>query len=312
MEAGTPSPGDPGLNPKKGGFVSDNLQWKIGQITITRVEERIMLLPADFLLPLASADGLEAHAGWMKPWAIDDEDQLTISIHSLCIEEGGRKIVVDTCFGAGPLPEGTDTLTNDGSFLTELADAGFGRDLVDLVICTHLHVDHVGWNTMVEDGRRVPTFPRARYMFSRTEFDHWNSASEEARMAAGVVMFDNAITPLVDFDVVDLVDTDHHLSETIEFVPTPGHSPGHFSVRITSGGETALITGDCAHSPIEFAEPDWYAMNDVDRQASCSTRRRLVDELADSPVLIIGTHFPPPTAGHLVSTDNGVWFRPFA
>jgi glyoxylase-like metal-dependent hydrolase (beta-lactamase superfamily II) len=290
--------------------MSDNLQWEIGEITITRVEERIMALPPDFLLPRASSEGLERHSRWMKPWAIDDEGQLTISIHSLCIEGGGHKIVVDTCFGPGPLPQATETLSNDGSFLVELADAGFGRDTVDVVICTHLHVDHVGWNTLVEDGRRVPTFPNARYVFSRSEYEHWEAASEEERMASGVVMFDNAVTPLVDFGVLELVDTDHRLSDAIEFVPTPGHSPGHFSVRVSSQGETAFITGDCAHSPIGFAEPKWYAMNDTDRDASCSTRRRLVSELADTPVLIVGTHFPPPTAGHLVSTGDGVWFRP--
>jgi glyoxylase-like metal-dependent hydrolase (beta-lactamase superfamily II) len=285
--------------------VSENLQWKIGDITLTRIEEQMMALPPKYLFPRAS---VELPPG--DRWALDSEGQLRISIHSLGIEADGKKVIVDTCFGPGPLPEGMEALCDDGSFLARLSAAGFGRQDVDVVICTHLHVDHVGWNTMIENGRRVPTFSNARYLMSRLEFEHWNGASEEQRRAGGVVMFDDAVTPLADHGVIDLAEMPHRLSEAIELVATPGHSPGHVSVRITSQDQTAFITGDCAHSPIQFAAPDWFAMNDTDPEASCSTRQRLISELVDRPVLLIGTHFPPPTAGHLVTTDAGVHFRP--
>jgi glyoxylase-like metal-dependent hydrolase (beta-lactamase superfamily II) len=285
--------------------MSENLQWKIGDVTLTRIEEQMMALPPAYLFPRAS-DELPAR----DRWALDSDAQLRISIHALGIEEQGRKVIVDTCFGPGPLPEGMEALCDDGSFLGRLSDAGFGRPDVDVVICTHLHVDHVGWNTTIENGKRVPTFSNARYLMSRLEFEHWNGASEEQRRAGGVVMFDDAVTPLADHGVIDLPELPHRLSEAIELVPTPGHSPGHLSVRITSRDQTAFITGDCAHSPIQFAEPDWFAMNDTDPEASSSTRHRLISELVDRPVLIIGTHFPPPTAGHLVTTDTGVHFRP--
>jgi glyoxylase-like metal-dependent hydrolase (beta-lactamase superfamily II) len=285
--------------------VSENLQWKIGDIMLTRIEEQMMALPPGYLFPRASD---ELPAG--DRWALDSDGQLRISIHALGIEEDGKKVIVDTCFGPGPLPEGMEALCDDGSFLARLTDAGFGRPDVDVVICTHLHVDHVGWNTMIENGRRVPTFSNARYLMSRLEFEHWNGASEEQRRAGGVVMFDDVVTPLAEHGVIDLPEMPHRLSDAIELVPTPGHSPGHVSVRITSQDQTAFITGDCAHSPIQFAEPDWFAMNDTDPEASCSTRQRLISELVDRPVLIIGTHFPPPTAGHLVTTDAGVHFRP--
>jgi glyoxylase-like metal-dependent hydrolase (beta-lactamase superfamily II) len=290
--------------------VSENLQWKIGDMTLTRIEEQMMALAPAYLFPRASDERLARHLSGIDRWALDADGQLRISIHALAIEEKGKKIVVDTCFGPGPLPEGMEALCDDGSFLARLTDAGFGRPDVDVVICTHLHVDHVGWNTTIENGRRVPTFSNAHYVMSRSEFEHWNAASEEQRRASGVVMFDDAVAPLVEHGVIDLPEMPHRLSEGIELVPTPGHSPGHISLRVTSQEQTAFITGDCTHSPIQFAEPEWFAMNDTDPEASCSTRQRLISELVDKPVLVIGTHFPPPTAGHLVTTEAGVQFRP--
>jgi glyoxylase-like metal-dependent hydrolase (beta-lactamase superfamily II) len=290
--------------------VSENLQWKVGEMTLTRIEEQIIAMPPADLLPRASEDVLRRHSSWIDSWALQPDGQLSLSIHALCIEGDGKKTVVDTCFGPGPLGEGMEALCDNGSFLTRLSAAGFGRQDVDLVINTHLHVDHVGWNTVAENGRPVPTFSNARYAMSKSEFDHWNAASEDQRLASGVVMFDQAVTPLVEHGVIELVDPPHRLNDAIELVPTPGHSPGHVSVRVTSQGQTAFITGDCAHNPIQFAEPDWNAFNDTDSEMSGRTRRRLVAELADSPVLIVGTHFPPPTAGHLVTTDTGVHFQP--
>jgi glyoxylase-like metal-dependent hydrolase (beta-lactamase superfamily II) len=260
------------------------------------------------LLPLASEQALTQYT-WMCPSAIDDDGLLRLSIHSLCVEAQGQKIVVDTCFGPGPLPERMSGRCNDGSFLAALTHAGFGRDDVDFVICTHLHVDHVGWNTMLEGQRRVPTFRNARYLVSRAEFEHWNATPDDERVSRAVVEFDTSVMTLLDHGVLDLVDPDHRVNDAVRLVPTPGHSPGHVSVLIDSSGHRALITGDCAHSPVQFAEPDWFAGIDFDRELSCSTRRRLITDYADTDVLIIGTHFPRPTAGHIVSTQTGTAFR---
>ena len=259
---------------------------------------------------MSSPEGLAAHADWLSPWALDDDGNLRISIQALCVESEGRKIVVDTCVGQRPLPDLFATMSDDGSFLTALAGAGFAREDVDAVICTHLHFDHVGWNTMWVDDAWVPTFPNARYVLARAEFEHWNAASEEARAAASAVTFDDAVTPLFDFGVVDLVDVDHSVTGEVSLTPTPGHSPGHVSVRIRSEGAEAIITGDCVHSPVQLMEPDWFTVVDSDGAQSSATRRALVAECLDRDVLVIGTHFPPPTAGHIVTTDAGVRFRP--
>ena len=287
------------------------LQWKIGRVTVARVEEQATAIPALAFLPSATPELLDRHAEWMAPWAFDG-DNLVLSIQALCVESDGRKVVVDTCVGQRPLPEMFGQMADDGSFLTALDDAGFGRETVDTVICTHLHFDHVGWNTMLVDGQWVPTFPNARYVIARREYEHWRDASTELRNASSAVTFDDAVTPLFDPGVVDLVDVDHAVTSEIALEPTPGHTPGHVSVRIRSLGEEAIITGDCVHSAIQFAEPQCGLIVDTDPDGSAATRRRLVDDCVDRPVLVIGTHFPPPTAGHLITTPTGVRFRPLA
>jgi len=135
-------------------------------------------------------------------------------------------------------------------------------------------------------------------------------ASEEERNNAAAVTIHDAVMPLFDHRVVDLVDVDHQVTPDMSLEHTPGHTPGHVSVRIRSGGEEAIITGDCAHHAVQFAEPHWHATVDTDPDQSTASRRRIVAECCDQPVLVIGTHFPPPTAGHIVSTpDGGVRFQ---
>jgi len=287
------------------------LQWVIGTASVTCVAEQDAEIPANAFFPSAADAVLAAHADWLQPWAAGPDATVKIVIQALCVESEGRRIVVDTCVGQRPLPEFFAGMANDGSFLTALADAGFAREAVDVVICTHLHFDHVGWNTMWDGDRWVPTFPNARYVLARPEYEHWRDATEEVRAAGSAVTFADAVTPLFDFDVVDLVDVDHAVTDEVSLTPTPGHSPGHVSVRIRSGGAEALITGDCVHSPVQLAEPDWFTLVDSDTEMSTATRRALVAECRDRDVLVIGTHFPPPTAGHVVSTpDGGVRFRP--
>jgi len=167
------------------------------------------------------------------------------------------------------------------------------------VLCTHLHVDHVGWNTRLVDGAWVPTFPRARYLIGRAEYEYWQA--EEADSAAPERSpFHDSVKPVFDAGLVDLVETDHRICEEVAFEATLGHTPGHVSVRIRSKGEEALITGDFLHHPCQLAHPDWPSRADFDTEASTATRRRMFGALAGTPVLVIGTHFAAPTAGHVV------------
>lgn len=282
--------------------------FEVGDVSITQVIENRTQMPADFL-PDASQAGLSRHGGWLQPWALSDDGQLRFVIQALCLEHNGQKIIVDTCVGPRQLPEIYAWVANDGSFISSLADAGFGPDDVDLVICTHLHFDHIGWNTVLRDGRWVPTFPRARYLVVRREYEAWQASSDEIKEASSVFNLDDAVAPLFEAGVVDLVEADHKIGATLQYVSTPGHSPGHVSIEVASQGERALITGDCVHHPVQLLEPDWYTVADYDPDRSSSTRKWLVDTYADSGVLLIGTHFPPPSAGHLVTTNGKVNFR---
>jgi glyoxylase-like metal-dependent hydrolase (beta-lactamase superfamily II) len=164
---------------------------------------------------------------------------------------------------------------------------------------------------MLVDGQWVPTFPNARYLLAEPEYGHWIGASEEERFASSAVTLDHAVMPLFDAGVVDLVAVDHPVTGDVSLEHTPGHTPGHVSVRIRSQGE-AIITGDCMHHAVQLAEPGWHTVVDTDGDQSTATRQRLVAECCDQPVLVIGTHFPPPTAGHVVTTADGVRFQPLA
>jgi glyoxylase-like metal-dependent hydrolase (beta-lactamase superfamily II) len=281
--------------------MTEHLQWKVGDVTITRVVESVAHIPAVGLLPSADDAVIAGHASWLRPHFVDDDGNLVLSIHALGVTVGDRKIVVDTCIGNDRRIPGMEALTLQTPFLDDLAAAGFSREEVDTVVCTHLHFDHVGWNTMLVDGAWVPTFPNARYLLCRDEWAHW---SEEGAVGYAATL-DDAVRPVVDAGLADLVAPDHRVADEIRLELTPGHTPGHVAVHVESGGEHALITGDLAHHPVQFAEPDWFADPDTDRAQSSATRRRLLDEYAGSDVLVIGTHFGPPCAGYLVADGNG-------
>jgi glyoxylase-like metal-dependent hydrolase (beta-lactamase superfamily II) len=221
-----------------------------------------------------------------------------MSIHALVVETPTRRIVVDTCLGNDKQDRRIPTWNNlQGPFLADLAAAGYPRCSIDTVLCTHLHVDHVGWNTMLVDGRWVATFPHARYLMGRIEFDHWSRQREREDLVA---MFADSVQPVYDAGLVDLVETDALISDEISLIPTSGHTPGHVSVRIRSRGEEALITGDFMHHPCQIAHPEWASTADSDPQQGQRTRERMFGQLAGTPVLVIGTHFAGATAGHIV------------
>ncbi len=243
--------------------------------------------------------------GWLQPHFADERGRLKMSIHALVVETPDRRIVVDTCLGNDKAGRRIPTWNNlQGTFLADLAAAGYPREAIDTVLCTHLHVDHVGWNTMLVDGKWVPTFPRARYLMGRVEFDHWRSQHERDDMAA---IFADSVKPVHDAGLVDLVETDHRVSDEISLVPTIGHTPGHVSVLIRSQGEQALITGDFMHHPCQIARPHWSSAADSDPGQARETRERMLAELAGRPVLVIGTHFAGATAGHIVR--DGDFYR---
>ena len=186
-----------------------------------------------------------------------------------------------------------------GDFLDRFQAAGFSTDQIDTVLCTHMHVDHVGWNTRLVDGVWVPTFARADYLFAEDEWNHW-------RVEYGPVIEDS-VQPIFDAGKAVLVPSEHRVTDEVWLEPTPGHTPGHVSIHIASNGEEAVITGDMIHHPWQILHTDWSSTADHDGDLSARTRDGFIQRYADRPVLIIGTHFAAPTAGQIGS--DGEKFR---
>jgi len=277
--------------------------WKIGDVEIRRVVEVQQPLPATGLIPQATPDALVDLHDWLCPHFLDAEGNMLLSIHAFAVRAGDVRILVDTCLGDKQRSLGMPTAGS--RFLEELDAVGFGRDAVDRVLCTHLHFDHVGWNTVLEDGRWVPTFPRARYLVGEREWDFWQEAEDPYAPEAK----HDSVLPIFEAGLVDLVEMDHRVCDEIRLVPTPGHTPGHVSVLVESRGERAIITGDLFHHPLQMAHPDWTDTADVDGAMAHQSRRRFLESYADGPVLVLGTHFASPTAGRIVRDGDAYRFE---
>lgn len=288
-----------------------NLSWNVGHVTVMRVEENLTTLPTKVLVPDVTAEHVAAESSWIGPYMADpvDGDQvLKLSLHSFVVVAGDTTIVVDTCVG----PDPDRGLTGDPGFpdrLDSAIEGGLGA--VDVVVCTHLHFDHVGWNTRSIDGTVVPTFPNARYLVTRAEI-------EEMERDDHMEVAEPSIRPLAAAGVLDVIDLDpvtgtHSMADghrySVQLVSTPGHTPGHVSVLIESADEVAFITGDAFHSPLQVAYPELAAWRfDSDPEQSSATRRALLQRFVDSEALVLGTHFAPPTGGRLRQGAERAWF----
>ena len=275
-------------------------KWRIGDITVTRVVEIEMAGGLSRFLPDATRDAVK-EIGWLQPHFADADGRMRGSIHALIIDTGDARIVVDTCVGNDKVRQIPAWNQMQTGFLDDMADAGYPTAAIDAVLCTHLHVDHVGWNTRFENDRWIPTFPNARYLMGETEYNFWAARGNDDFFGP---VFDDSVKPVFDAGLVDLVQTDHAVAPGVRLVPTPGHTPGHVSVHISSQGEEALITGDFLHHPCQIAHPEWCANVDEDSARAEQTRRDMFARFADTPALIIGTHFATPTAGRLVTDGD--------
>lgn len=271
------------------------LRWQVGDARITRVVEAEGPTPGSFLFAEATPEKLLQHV-WLQPHFMTAEGMLISSIHAFIVESRGKVVVVDTCVGNDKPREVKNWHMRKGRFLEDMAEAGFARERVTTVLCTHLHVDHVGWNTRLERGRWVPTFPNARYLIGRREWDYWSKAQDAFDRA----IQDDSVRPVLDAGLADMVDSDFQVTPEVRLEPTPGHTPGHVSVRISSKGEEAVITGDLMHHPVQCALPAMGSRFDVDPEAARQTRRAFLEKYKDGKALVLGTHFAAPTGGRIV------------
>jgi glyoxylase-like metal-dependent hydrolase (beta-lactamase superfamily II) len=284
--------------------------WTVGDVKITKVFEQEALNATRQILHEATVEAVLPIA-WLKPHFMDDEGNLKSSIHALVVETPTRKILVDTCVGNDKSrPRVPHWHMLQLPFLRELEASGYPRESIDTVVCTHLHVDHVGWNTMLVDDRWVPTFPNARYLMGKTEFDYWQGGVDGEAPLSPLFEFQSqvmsdSVRPILDAGLADLVEVNHQICEEVKLTPTLGHTPGHVSVWISSKGESAMITGDFAHHPCQLAHPEWSASVDFDQAQSAETRRSVFAELAGTRTLMIGTHWSGVTAGTIARDGDG-------
>jgi glyoxylase-like metal-dependent hydrolase (beta-lactamase superfamily II) len=279
--------------------------WKIGDVKITRFQEQEPVWSGTMILKEAVADNVKREGPWLDPFCQDGSFRL--SIHALLVETEGKRILVDTCVGNDKTRPGfTDWSHLHLPFIQNMEKAGVARDSIDTVLCTHLHLDHVGWNTTLENGKWVPTFPKAKYLMVKREWEHWNKYDG---MADFKMTIDDSVRPVIEAGRAELIDNGHRLTGDVVLEATPGHTPGHTSVRIQSKGENAVITGDMIHHPIQIAHPDWICEFDTDPQMASETRQAFVERYCDKPVTVLGTHFAGPTAGHIVRRNAGFRFE---
>lgn len=279
-------------------------EWKIGDVTIKRIVETEGAWRGTWLLPNATAENVRKEADWLLPVFSNEAGLLRMSIHALVIESQGKRIIVDTCIGNDKVRSNPAWNKLQLPFLSDLAKTGHQPEAIDHVICTHLHVDHVGWNTKLKDGKWVPTFPNARYIFGGTEWDYW-SKFDGADMRDPV---EDSVRPLVEQGMADLVDPTHQVTSEVWLEPTPGHTPGHMSVRISSKGQDAVITGDLLHHPIQCRYPEWDDGFDSDGVQAKKTRREFCEKYADTNVAVFGTHFATPSAGKIIRKGDSFRF----
>jgi glyoxylase-like metal-dependent hydrolase (beta-lactamase superfamily II) len=282
--------------------------WRIGDIRVTRILEMCdpLRTPSEWF-PDCTDEALEPHLDWLIPRSISPANgRIILPIQSFVVRTARHTILVDGCVGndktIGDFPHWNRR--NDGAFLQRLAEAGVTPEHIDYVLCTHLHVDHCGWNTRLVDGRWVPTFPNARYIMARREFE----AAQTAYADADQPTYQENVLPIVEAGRAVLVDMDHELDDEVSLEPTPGHTPGHVAIALRSRDAAAVFSGDLMHWPMQCIYPDWNFLHDTDPELARRTRWAFLEACADSGRLVMTSHFPLPSVGTISRRRSAFWF----
>ena len=282
----------------------------LGEITIARVVEMEgpMMRPED-LLPAATPEMLDLHRPWLEPHYLSPSNILIMSIQSFVVRTSQRTILVDTCVG-NDKQRGNPSWTNlQLPYLRDLKAAGFSPEDIDVVLCTHMHLDHVGWNTKLKDGRWVPTFPNARYLFTQVEWDFWKERPPVQSYNHPCI--DDSVLPVIDSGQADLVKTDESIDGSAWLEFAPGHTPGHVTLHLESDESEAVLAGDIFHHPLQVAEPQLRAEYlDIDPEAAEATRIDFLNRYTDEEVLILGSHFANPSGGWIRTENRSRRFIP--
>jgi glyoxylase-like metal-dependent hydrolase (beta-lactamase superfamily II) len=286
--------------------------FTVGEATVTRVQELALgnATPAG-LFPDWEPDIFADHQDWLSPGAMDPaRERLLLSVHTWVVKTQGLTILIDTGVGNGkirPFTPGFDRL--DSPFLDRLRAAGAAPETVDYVLLTHLHVDHAGWNTVLRDGRWIPTFPKARYVFSRKEYAYFTDpANHTERNKTSFLVQQDSVRPVIDAGLADMIAVDgREIADGLTILPSPGHTVDHATIVLSSRGHRALFTGDALHHPIQVHRPDWISIFDAFPDQTRASRLRTLNDAADTGATVFCAHFPETSAGRV--TREGGRFR---
>jgi glyoxylase-like metal-dependent hydrolase (beta-lactamase superfamily II) len=274
---------------------------EIGSVMIHRiVEQEGPFFDAMQFFPTMTKEFLDENRGWLQPRFLDASDKLILCIQSYVVETPHHTIMIDTCVG-NHKPRPTRNfwnMMNSDRYEKNLAAAGFSVNDIDFVMCTHLHTDHVGWNTRRENGRWVPTFPKARYVFADRELDYWTKRQQDDPAACPWIL--DSVLPIVLANRADIVKSAHAFNDLVTLIPTPGHTIDHYSVQVGRPGAYALITGDMIHSPLQARFPELGMMADYDSKQAGESRRALFNRVCDTSTLMCTAHFPSPSTARVV------------
>jgi glyoxylase-like metal-dependent hydrolase (beta-lactamase superfamily II) len=276
-----------------------SLKFTVGDLTIHRViEQETSFLPALEMFPALTGELLAENRAWLRQIkALDDDDGLILCFQSYVVKTPHHTILIDSCIGNDkhrPTRPKWHMKTDD-TYISGLRAAGFSVADIDIVMCTHLHPDHSGWNTRLENERWVPTFPNARYIFGEAEFDYWTAQNAKAE----VPTFVDSVLPVVAANRAELVSNDFAIGDHMRILPTPGHTPGHAAFVFGKDKDAAVFCGDAIHSPLQTHYPELSPKFDVDGELAAKTRRNLLERLCDTETLCCTAHFPSPSASRI-------------
>lgn len=285
-----------------------HLKWTIGEVEIYQLVELECGKLIQSIIKNAQPENIR-QIEWLTPHFADEQGNLKAQVQSFPIKSEGKNILIDTCSGNDKtrtdISEWSDLQTD---FIENLVQAGVTPEKIDIVACTHLHCDHVGWNTKLENGKWIPTFPNAMYLFVKQEYEYWLQKPAK-EIADDKAAFDDSVTPIVNTGLVQLVVTNHHLDRNVRFLPTPGHTPAHVSVLIESRGKRALISGDVLHHPCQIAHLDWNTDADTFPEKAMETRKKVLQKIGDTDTLLIGSHFANPVAGKIIQLNGKLMLK---
>ncbi|MGJ4966939.1 MBL fold metallo-hydrolase [Bradyrhizobium sp. HKCCYLRH3061] len=280
------------------------LTFSVADLTINRIiEQETTFLPAREMFPELPPEVLDADRDMLRTAnALDAQDMLILCFQSYVVKTPHHTILIDSCIGNDkPRARPAWNMKSDDGYMRALAAAGLSVDDIDIVMCTHLHTDHVGWNTRLDNGRWVPTFPKARYVFAQHEYDYWVAQHAKAE----VPPFADSVLPVIEAQRADIVSDTFAIGDHVRLLPTPGHTPGHVAVAVGKGRDEAVFSGDLIHSPLQLCYPELSPRFDVDPKQAAVTRRSFLERYCDTATLCCTAHFPSPSVGRMTRKGNG-------